>query len=84
MAQHKENLLQAAELLGVEPGDLMDALETQKDLQAITYEVHCDDQHSRGTIHVPSYLTGDPKAAVGMYLFGYAGAAQFVTKAEVQ
>ncbi len=49
----------------------------------IKYQIHADDQHARGTVSVPSWCSGDPKAAVALHFFGYADAARFVTKAEV-
>ncbi len=54
------------------------------DTVTIKYEIHCDDAHKRGTVKVPSWCSGDPKAAVALHFFGYADAAyRFVTKAEV-
>lgn len=49
----------------------------------VRYEIHADDQHSRGEIDLPSWCSGDPRTAVALYFFGYGDARQFVTRAEV-
>jgi len=79
MSAMKTALQHAAELLDVDPGDLQEAVRTEQ----IAYEIHADDSHSRGTITVPSWCTGDPAMAVALYFFGYRTAVGFVTKAEV-
>lgn len=79
MSHMKTQLMAAAEVLDVDPVDLFLMIDTEK----IRYEIHADDSHSRGTITVPRYLTGDPKMAVALYFFGERTAVGFVTKAEV-
>lgn len=49
----------------------------------VRYEIHADDQHSRGEIDLPSWCSGDPRTAVALHFFGYGDARQFVTRAEV-
>jgi hypothetical protein len=42
---------------------------------------NCDD--TTGIIAVPSWLSEEPKLAVALYLFGYAGAVEFIAEAIV-
>lgn len=79
MAAMKDRLHVAADLLDVDPDDLQTAIDTVK----IAYEAHADDSHSRGTITVPSWCSGDPKMAVALYLFGERTSVGHVLKAEV-
>jgi hypothetical protein len=49
----------------------------------ISYQIHADDSHSRGTIELPSWAAGDPQMAVALHFFGERTSVGFVTKAEV-
>jgi hypothetical protein len=36
----------------------------------VQYQIHADDQHSRGEIQLPGWAAGDPQMAVALYFFG--------------
>lgn len=79
MAHIKSDLTIAADLLDVDPDDLHTLVDTEQ----IAYEIHADDSHSRGTVALPRWCTGDPHMAIALYFFGERTAVRFVTKAEV-
>jgi hypothetical protein len=49
----------------------------------VQYQIHADDQHSRGEIQLPRGAAGDPQMAVALYFFGERTSVGFVTKAEI-